>query len=114
MHSETQHDPAHFDDEAVCDHAEALHTQAEPQWEGEPSHDQDNGKLPEVRVSTEERLFSLAVLLDLQSIVVEHDAGQAQAEAVPSKAQGVPGEHGRRPAKEDGHRNPVLLGLEEF
>ena len=75
-----------------------------PQREGEPSNDQDDGELAEVGIAAEEGLLALAVLPDLNGIVPEHDEGQAEAEAIPSVAQGISGEHGGSSTKQNGHR----------
>ena len=59
--------------------------ETEPQWEGDPCDDQQQGELAEIGVSNEGTLFTLTVLTDLQDVVVEHDGCQAQAESIPQQ-----------------------------
>mmetsp|Transcript_63419 Transcript_63419/g.148935 ORF Transcript_63419/g.148935 Transcript_63419/m.148935 type:complete len:219 (+) Transcript_63419:1575-2231(+) len=66
--------PAKLDHQVIGHNSETLHTQGEPDREREPRHNQQDRELPEVGVTLENGLLTFRVLLDLQGIVVEHDA----------------------------------------
>mmetsp|Transcript_75774 Transcript_75774/g.181164 ORF Transcript_75774/g.181164 Transcript_75774/m.181164 type:complete len:262 (-) Transcript_75774:129-914(-) len=101
---DVQDHPAQLDNERVSNDAKAFNTQTEPNRERKPSDDQQDGELAKVGVSLKPRLLALAVLFDLQSVVEEHDEGQDQTKAIPSKAQRVSCEHGGSATKEHRHR----------
>lgn len=67
---DVQGDPAHFDDEVVRDDAETLDTQAEPEREGDPGDDQQQGELSEVRVTHKGALLPLASAQDLATFTI--------------------------------------------
>lgn len=103
LRNDVQDDPTHLNDQVVSDHTETFNTQAEPHRERDPCNDKEEWQLPEVRIAVESTLLTLTVLPNLQDVVVEHDAGQTKAKAIPTKAQGIPCEHGSSSTKQHRH-----------